>query len=123
MLSISGHLGCPSVKFSAQSLDFVLEPENRPVTKFDALEKKKMFFMFDATNHHDRFDNKISIRAQERGERPDYMNFHSRPISLHLGYYHAVEVHVSRFTETERYKKLADDQKECISKEGKGSKR
>ena len=93
------------------------------MSRFDALREKKMFFMFDVTNSHDRFDNKISVRVQERGEHPDYMSYHSRPISLHLGQHHVLEVQVSRFRETERYKRLADEQKECVSRDGTGSKR
>ena len=82
-----------------------------------------MIFMFDLTNSHDHFDNLIYLNAKERGEMSDYINFNTRPLRLGFGKYHTVNIHVSRFTETDRYKNIRDNQKPCSSNWKYGLKR
>ena len=111
------------MEFSHGSADFTLRLRDERQFERDALSQKKIFFIYDATNSHSKFDNTIFVRGQEQGEPADHMDFSSRPVALHLGQYHTVEVQVSRFEETERYSKLANSQKECLSKNGLGAKR
>ena len=123
MIAIQGKLHCDNIKFSHASKDFLMSPEVLEVNKLKALRKKRLLLLLDATNFHDYFDNSFKVHVQERGELPDYLKFHSRPISLEFGQHHILELQVSKFVETERYSNLDRHQKECTSESIPGSKR
>ena len=108
---------CNFGQFSELSIDFTLKPPGVNFSRLDVLKRKQVLFVYDLTNSHDVFDNVISMLVQEPGEIPDYINFNSREIPLELGMYHILDLQVSRFTETERYKQVPEDsRKPCTSR-------
>ena len=96
--------------------------EVEELNTLNVLRKKKMYLIYDAGDVYSG-KPKISLRGQMAETIPDHSSTRDFPLELTLGKYHLVEIDAGQFVETDNFRKLSVEDKNCISysdEEGKG---
>ena len=118
MFTISVQCDAPSFSLFTGSRTF--ENGGRDTTALtatNALQRKIMAFVIDAGASADGGSSGLSLRAQETGSVPDFINSRSLPLGLKDGMYYHITIEAEAFEETDKFANLADEQKECFSPE------